>query len=92
MAMEYPFHEFASVFPLLSGDEFDALVESIRQSGLREPIPLFEGKVLDGRNRKTACLTAGVQPTFREFKGTRADALRFVWDENFHRRQLSSST
>lgn len=85
------FHPFASVFPLLPSEELQALAENIKANGLREPITLFDGKVLDGRNRQTACLLAGVKPTYREFHGTATDALQFVWDENFQRRHLSSS-
>jgi hypothetical protein len=63
---EYAFHELATVFPLLEGGEYTALIDDIRRHGLLEPITLFEGKILDGRNRYRACLAAGVEPRFRE--------------------------
>ena len=52
------FHPLAGWFDLLEGDEFDALVDSIRRNGLLQQVVLHEGKVLAGRNRYRACKTA----------------------------------
>uniref|UniRef100_A0A6H1ZXN7 Putative methyltransferase n=1 Tax=viral metagenome TaxID=1070528 RepID=A0A6H1ZXN7_9ZZZZ len=87
----FAFHPIALIFPLLEGDELEALAENIRANGLWESAWLYEGKVLDGRNRATACKLAGVTLKTREFKGDRLAALRFVWSENFHRRHLNPS-
>lgn len=83
------FHPFAEIFPLLDDAEFDALVADIKQHGLREHIWLYEGKILDGRNRFLACKTAKVEPQFREYKGD--DALAFVVSLNVQRRHLTTS-
>lgn len=85
----YKFHPFAEVFPLLDDAEFDELVADIKQHGLREKIWLYEGKILDGRNRFLACKTAKVEPQFREYKGN--DALAFVVSLNVQRRHLTDS-
>lgn len=53
--LSFESHHETELFPLLRGPEFEALVEDIRANGLREPVNLFEGKVLDGRNRIRAC-------------------------------------
>jgi len=45
------FHEAANIFPMMSDAELDDLTESIRANGQRHPILLYEGKILDGRNR-----------------------------------------
>ena len=82
------FHPIASIFPLMDDESLDSLAADIKQNGLREPIWLFEGKVLDGRNRSTACLIAGVKPETREFAGTTEDAVNFVWSINKERRHL----
>ncbi|HWW46564.1 MAG TPA: MT-A70 family methyltransferase [Xanthobacteraceae bacterium] len=45
------FHPLAEIFPLIAGDDFDALVEDVREHGIRDPIILLEKQVIDGRNR-----------------------------------------
>lgn len=67
--------------------EFAALVESVRTNGLRDPILLYEGKILDGRNRYNACLKAKVEPQFEPWEGD--DPWEFVWDTNAERRNIS---
>ncbi len=86
----WPHHGFADLLPLIHGPEFDALVDDIREHGLRVPIVLFEGQVLDGRNRLRACRAAGVEPRFEEFGGTEDDALNYVVSLNVARRHLTT--
>ncbi len=76
-----------------SGDQefIAALADDIRKHGLKEPIVKFEGKILDGRNRMAACRMAEVEPKFKDFSGTRAEAVDHSWSENRHRRHLNSS-
>lgn len=83
------FHPYAEIFPLLGDAPFDELVADIKQHGLREKIWLYEGKILDGRNRFLACKTAKIEPEFREYKGD--DALAFVVSLNVQRRHLTES-
>jgi ParB-like chromosome segregation protein Spo0J len=80
-------HELADAFPLMDDHRLRSLVDSIRMNGQRRPIVLHEGKVLDGRHRYLACLTAGIEPAFEEFGG--CDPIQFVWDENGERRDLT---
>ena len=71
-------HPYADILPLLEGEAFDALVADIRANGLLEPITLYEGMILDGRNRWNACKAAGVEPQFREFDGDGPAGVRAV--------------
>ena len=85
-----PAHEYADIFALHDQDIAD-LGKRIEANGLREPIVLLDGKVLDGRRRERACHRAGVKPTYREFGSKKVDGddpLEFVIDLNLHRRHL----
>ena len=88
-AMNLEFHALATLFPLLDGAGFDELVSDIRVHGLREPIVLFGGKILDGRNRYRACIEAGVEPTFTVYQGE--DPIAYVISLNLRRRHLDES-
>ena len=88
---ELDFHKIASIFPLIEGEDFDQLVADIREHGVREPVWMFEGKILDGRNRYRAAQIAGAEIQQRQYTGTALDAIEFVWSLNKTRRHLSSS-
>ena len=83
------FHPFAEVFPLLQGADFDELVADIKQHGLREPIQLYRGQVLDGRNRFLACQKANIKIRTTTFVGDDTAALAFVVSLNARRRHLT---
>lgn len=68
-----------------------SLSEDLKRSGLREKIWLFEGQILDGRNRYRACIRADVMPQFRQFTGSRQQALDAVISWNLERRHLTAS-
>ena len=82
-------HAFAAIIPSAGGRDFHALVDDIRRNGLREPITLYEDKILDGRARYRACLQVRVTPTFRKYEGD--DPLGFVISANLVRRHLNES-
>jgi hypothetical protein len=86
-----PFHPIADIFPLMEGDEFNELVGDIKRRGLRFPIWMFEGMVLDGRNRVRASAKAGYElkdTDIKQFEGTKEEAIRFVISANIHRRHF----
>ena len=86
--MEYELHPLCVLFPRMVDDAFVALTEDIRANGLREPITIHDGMILDGGNRYRACLQAGVEPTFREFDGD--NLVTFVLSANLHRRHMTA--
>jgi len=83
------FHPLANVFPLLEGEEFDALVADIKASGLCEAIWLYENQVLDGRNRFRACQVLGYDCPTRDYLGH--DPVGFIISLNLRRRHLAES-
>jgi|GEM_PF-3187041 len=89
-APRLPFHEYSTIFPLMSPDEFKALTEDLRENGLREPITIHDGKIVDGRNRYEACLKLGIEPTLVPWD-EREDLIDFVISRNLHRRHLTES-
>jgi len=84
-------HDAANLFPMLAPDELQALADDIARHGQRDPIDLYEGKILDGRNRWKACGFAGVEPATRTL--TAADVgespTAYVLSKNLRRRHLN---
>lgn len=85
-------HEYAALFEMIPpGKPLDALREDIRQFGVREPIIVYQGKILDGRNRYMCARDLGLDFPVADFEGTDAEALAFVLSTNLHRRHLTES-
>ena len=84
-----PIHDLASLFPRLGEQELTALADDIEKNGQNESIVTYEGQVLDGQNRQSACLMRGIRPNYVEYTGT--DPLGFVLSKNLRRRQLNES-
>jgi hypothetical protein len=83
------YHPLADAFPMIEGAEFGELVADIDNNGLLNPIVMFEGKILDGRNRHKACQRLQIPHTEKQFTGD--DPAAFVWSVNAVRRQLTAS-
>jgi hypothetical protein len=75
-ATRLDFNSLSTIFPLIEGAAFEELVADIKAYGVREPIWLYDGKILDGRNRYRACLKARIEPRFRDYRGN--DPLAFI--------------
>lgn len=80
-------HPLCTLFPRITGIDFEYLRADIAANGLREPIVVHEGMILDGGNRYRACLEAGVEPSIKEFDG--GNLVSFVLSANLHRRHLT---
>jgi N6-adenosine-specific RNA methylase IME4 len=74
---------------MLDAESLSELSDSIGRNGLRNPIILFDGQILDGRNRLLACRMAGVEPRYEEL--VIEDPASWVIDQNLHRRHLNES-
>ena len=83
------YHPISTIFPLMEGEALDKLTQDIAENGLREPIVLLDGKILDGRNRYLACQKAAIKPEFTTYCGD--SPLRYVLSLNLRRRHLTSS-
>ncbi len=82
-------HPICLLIPPADEYELQDLTDDIRANGLIDPIVLFEGMILDGRNRAAACERAGVAPRYVQFGGSREDALILVVSHNIKRRHLT---
>lgn len=82
-------HPLSACFPPMRDHEFAWLCESIARNGLRFPITLYEGQVLDGWHRYKACLRTGVEPRFETFEGDEDQAMDFLISCNVKRQHLN---
>jgi ParB-like chromosome segregation protein Spo0J len=83
-------HKLALAFPKYKSKDFVILFRDIQEHGVRVPITMFEGKVLDGRNRFEAAARAGLtEIPASEFEGSFDQARDFVISLNMNRRHLT---
>lgn len=86
---EPPVHEAAEIFPLMNETDLMALTADIAEHGLREPISLYDGQIVDGRNRLEACKRAKVKPRFVDVTLNGTGPLEFVISKNITQRHPS---
>lgn len=87
-ALDLKNHPAADIFPLMSDDELDALAADIKANGLLHPIIVQNGVLIDGRNRRMACLAVGIEPEMHEL-GHGVDPRAYILSANINRRHLS---
>jgi hypothetical protein len=86
-------HPLANMFPMIEGNAFEELKRDIAAQGILEPIRLYQGMILDGRNRYAAGKACGHEfsvDDFIQWEGTLAEAEAWVISTNLHRRQLTT--
>lgn len=94
-----PVHPVASLFPMIGGEELQALADDIKANGQREAIQIgyadldaTQEVVIDGRNRYAACKLAGVEPTFLINPTLDPEQIGpWIMSHNRHRRHMSKT-
>jgi ParB-like chromosome segregation protein Spo0J len=80
-------HPIADVWPMMDEAKLAELADDIRKNGQLVPVWLYEGKILDGRNRWAACKIAGFEPKTKEYTGDEPTA--FAVSLNDRRRHMN---
>mgnify|MGYP002737191602 CR=1 FL=1 len=88
--MKYKQHPLSAAFPGLNEEDFRGLIDDIDANGVREKIVVYEGMILDGWHRYSACMELSVKNIpMLEYEGD--DPVGFVLSKNLHRRHLDAS-
>jgi chromosome segregation ATPase len=88
--MSYVQHPLSKAFPPMPDEQFKALVDDVDLNGLRNPILIYQGKILDGWHRYQACVELNVKKMrMADWEGD--DPVAFVLSQNLHRRHLNPS-
>src|ERR1700722_19517139 len=66
---ELAVHPLAQLIPLITPGDLDRLSDDIAANGVNEPLVMFGGRVLDGRNRLAVASVTGIPVRLREFDG-----------------------
>lgn len=53
-ATRLEFHPVANIFPMMTREEAEGLKADIAAHGLKEPVWVHDGRIVDGRNRYAA--------------------------------------
>jgi ParB-like chromosome segregation protein Spo0J len=87
--MKYQQHPLSAAWSAMDDESFKGLIDDIDANGVRNPIALYDGMILDGWHRYKACLELNVKkPPMVEYDGS--DPASFVVSMNFHRRSKDS--
>ncbi len=88
--MNLKLHPIVHLFPRMPKEEFDELVADIRAHGLRRPLLVHHGQILDGRHRWEAAEKLGIDCQTEEWDG-RGSLTDLVISLNLKRRHLNQS-
>src|SRR6266446_3537007 len=91
IGFDYQLHPLCGLLPPMSEAELQPLAEDIKTNGQLEPIIVYKGKILDGRNRYRACEIANVKPLTIEFSPTETHRTpeEYVLSQNVLRRHMT---
>ncbi len=74
--------------PEVDDDTYQRIKQSIEDNGLRQPIVLCQGRIVDGRARYKACRAVGVEPDTVDMTLSGDALMEFIADANINRRHL----
>ena len=86
----FKIHPLAEELPMMKSHEVTALGQNMVRFGQHDTIDLYEGMILDGRNRYYACKEFDITPRYRYLpQGT--EPAQYVESKNYNRRHLTSA-
>jgi hypothetical protein len=80
-------HPIADVWPMMDADKLQELADDIGKNGQLVSVWIYEGMILDGRNRYAACKMAGIEPKTQTYTGDEPTA--FAVSMNDKRRHMN---
>lgn len=88
---DFKLHELCTLWCQASDHDLDEMVKVTKMIGgiFNDPATVWNGLLLDGRNRQIVCKTLGFPLYYREFNGTYEQARAFVIAKNLARRHLT---
>jgi hypothetical protein len=82
-------HPLSNTFPMMNDEQYIILRDNIKEIGLKHPIRICNGQIVDGRNRYKACNELGIEPKFLECQESEIETIVFV--ENIAKRSLTNT-
>ena len=84
--------EFAALIPPLAQDEYNQLEQNILVNGCRDPIALWQGKIVDGHNRYRICTKHGIKFETVKLRFPCKDAAKiWILENQLGRRNLTDA-
>lgn len=92
-AYDYPVHPLAEMLPMMGDKDYSQLELSMQLRGWAkdDPSTLYDGQLLDGRNRMRAAKKLAIAPNVVDRTDEIEDPAEFVCRRNFWRRHLTAS-
>ena len=92
--IDYQSHPAAELFPMMPPDQYEAFKEDVRKNGFQQDVVIYQGQILDGRNRYKAAIELDMLddlPIAEMDDDTQIDPYQWVISRNLHRRHLTES-
>ncbi|MBU1172998.1 MAG: ParB N-terminal domain-containing protein [Proteobacteria bacterium] len=80
----------ANMLPMIQGEEWESFKADIAKNGIKQPVMVHEGAIIDGRNRWKACQELNLDCPITEWDG-HGSILDYIISCNLERRHLTPS-